>query len=465
MFRDCDTLFKSITEKIAETDFSGYTTQYPPLFIWNDKFDDSTLKRLWKNALKDNGNKFGLYIHIPYCKQKCTFCRYFSVELTKEGESEVEDYLNSLEKEMLAYKDVFSRSSVSTLYFGGGTPAILNGEQIVRIFNSLFKNFDFSKCEQIAFEGNPDLLDKEKLILLKRSGVNRLTIGVQSLEQSVIKKINRFQTKEAFISCYNNARELGIRFINIDLMAGLPGQSVRGFMRTIDKIAELKPDMVHIHPFYPTKNSLFMQNGNRLTKRNILKREEMCRKGNVFLRKRGYLNLKFDAMGNNPEARNIQLSDAIEYNSPFLGLGPGAVSHATGYCRYANVNRIHSYNHRLSSSRLAVSKKCLLTRNYEKTYFLTSALRYGKINKGVYKKLFGEDVCSSFKAELEYLEKREKIENKNNFIVSRVNSVGEYLIFSKYLYDEEIIKRCKKLIPKTRNIRNMHSSEYQYILL
>ena len=209
------------------------------------------------------------------------------------------------------------------IYFGGGTPAILNCAQIDRIFKLLFKNFDFSKCKQITFEGNPNFLDKEKLALLKKSGVNRLTIGVQSLNGTVIKKTNRFQTEEAFIYSYNNARKLGIRFINIDLMAGLPGQSLRDFMQTIGKVVKLKPDMVHIHPFYPTENSLFMQNGGKLTKNNMLIREEMCQKGSMVLRKFGYSNLKFDAMGNNIEARNIQLSDAIEYNSPFLGLGPG----------------------------------------------------------------------------------------------------------------------------------------------
>ena len=188
MLKDCDTLFKVITEKVAETDFTGYTTQYPPLLIWDDNIDDLAIKRLWKNALRDNGNKFGIYIHVPYCKQKCTFCRYFSVELNDGGTTELENFLNSLEKEICIYKDVFLKASVSTLYFGGGTPAILNCAQIDRIFKLLFKNFDFSKCKQITFEGNPNFLDKEKLALLKKSGVNRLTIGVQSLNGTVIKK-------------------------------------------------------------------------------------------------------------------------------------------------------------------------------------------------------------------------------------------------------------------------------------
>ena len=438
MIKDRDLLLRQITENIAKTDFSGYTIQYPPMFSWS-KIDDAMIRKYWLRLIKNNNvSQCGLYVHIPFCKTKCNFCRYFSVEL-KES-SMVDDYLNYLNMEAGILKLSFNRTKIRTLYIGGGTPAILEYGQLLKLFKIIYEHFDLSRCVQICFEGNSEFLDYKKLRILKQSNVNRLTMGIQSLDRKVVKAANRTQDLKLVHKAYLNARRAGLEYINIDLMACLPHQTTESFLRDIEEVISWRPDMVHIHPFYPTPDTQFSEDGSILSKKDMDRREEMSYFGSKLLSSVGYKNIKLDAMGLDDKVRNVQLSDAIEYNAPYLGIGCGAVSHITGFARYANFNNLNKYYLSLTKNRLPILSGCKLNKKSEMIYFITACLKNGKVSKQRFFKLFHEDIDKIFPKEIEYLEERGIIVNNRSFILSRLRNIGEYLIFSKYFYENSIVK-------------------------
>lgn len=316
--------------------------------------------------------------------------------------------------------------------------------QLEKLFSDLYSAFDLRELKQIAFEGNPDFLDQRKLRLLKKRGVNRLTIGVQSLDCRVIKAVNRYQSADSFLRCFNEAREAGIENINVDLMAGLPGQSIKSGMATLAAVLALQPEMVHIHPFFPTAGTLFMKKGGELSRADAQRREKMTQMARARI-KNSYLRpVKFDACGTKPSAGNLQLSDAVEKISSYLGLGAGAVSHIRGRFRYANGHNIAAYQELAGQKSLPIAFIKELDEKDEMIYYLTACLRYGQVSRSLFAALFGRDPVLVFKKELAYLKKRNKISISGDLIRSRMRDLYEYAVFSKYLYKPELVKKYKK---------------------
>ncbi|HOF02773.1 MAG TPA: radical SAM family heme chaperone HemW [Atribacterota bacterium] len=195
----------------------------------------------------DNQQDIGLYLHIPFCLSKCSYCDFFSIVTGNEGLKR--RYITALIKEMEIYRQKKKDISLSTIYLGGGTPTILDGIQINEIISSCFSNFQIAgnKKMEITIEANPGTIEIEKSKILLQSGINRLSIGAQSLDNRVLKKIGRVHTKEDFLASYNAAREAGFSNINIDLMFGLPGQSMAGFEKTLTGIIKLKPEHISLY--------------------------------------------------------------------------------------------------------------------------------------------------------------------------------------------------------------------------
>jgi oxygen-independent coproporphyrinogen-3 oxidase len=442
-----DDLFLNLTEKIAATDYSGHASQYPPLFTWKDDLSRKTILRSWRSLIKTKPQQLGLYVHFPYCKQRCSFCRYFSVKLLRPGDCE--NYLLNLNKEAKMYARSFSHYPFSTLYFGGGSPSLLKERQLDRLFEVIRSNFNLDQCQQIAFEGNPDFLSLKKLKVLKRCGVNRLTIGVQS--------------SDSFKRCFASARKLSIQNINVDLMAGLPAQTRQSFLDTLTEVLILKPDMIHVHPFYPTSFCAFMKIEKRLSEKDVEKREQMVLISQKMLQCAGYRPMRFDTYGKREDARNIQLSDSIECNAPFLGLGPAAISHASGFLRYANAADIRTYKNSLDKNELPVLSSQRTTKKDEMIFFVLASLRYGHVDKTQFRRLFGQGLETVFKKEVKYLIERRLIKDSKDFLNTKMMNIGEYLVYSKYFYDPDMIRHLEQTMP--RNKGPVLRKDLRFILL
>jgi len=441
-------LFGKIAALIEETNFSGHEMQYPPLFSWR-RVSAKNIYVSWKKSLKKHPNYLGLYVHIPFCAKRCEYCRYYSVALDKKYSMDA--YLGALFKEMELLRPFFKRFAFSTIYIGGGTPALLGAAQLESLFSTIYKNFNFLFKKQITFEGSVDFLDFDKLRVLKKYGVDRLTIGVQSLDQKVIDAVGRFQTNDLFEPTFKNARKAGIKYINIDVMAGLPGQTLKSATKTLSRVLRLRPDMVHVNKFYPNAFCGFTKKGLRLDKKDLLLRERISDATKDMILAKGYRPTEFDADALGAGADNRQLSNAISADSSFLGIGAGAVSHAAFASRYINEPDIQKYIDKIiKHKQLPIWRGILLTKKDEMIYFVTASLRYGKVSKRKFFALFKRRIKNVFRREIALLIDMGKLAEFRDNIFLRPggsDSYDEYAILSKVFYDKSLLRRCQKSMP------------------
>lgn len=183
-----------------------------------------------------------LYIHIPFCEKKCYYCdfsSYVGVENKK-----INNYVNSLIKEISLYKEDLDHYTIKSIFFGGGTPSYIDSKYIVEILDFLNLNFNIAEDIEITLESNPNSITKDKLEDYKSAGVNRISLGLQSTDNEMLKFIGRVHTYEEFIRSYNLIKSIGIENINVDLIFGIPGQTVASVEKDIDEI--LKLDVNHI---------------------------------------------------------------------------------------------------------------------------------------------------------------------------------------------------------------------------
>ena len=192
-----------------------------------------------------------LYISIPFCPTRCAYCSFVSFA-TKRLLSMIPQYVSRLISDLeIVFESIReNKLRVTTVYIGGGTPTVLNCEQLESIFECLSGNIDLSSLDEFTLEaGRPDTIDSDKLELAVRYGVTRISINPQTLNEAVLAGIGRAHTVQQFYDAFELAKNSGIKHINTDLIVGLPGDSYRSFAKTMDAIVKLDPDNITVHSF------------------------------------------------------------------------------------------------------------------------------------------------------------------------------------------------------------------------
>ena len=296
-----------------------------------------------------------LYIHIPFCIRKCNYCDFLSFPA---GEETIEKYCQALCEEIRrtgeavcgpescthdAHRatDNASADGISTIFVGGGTPSVLSPMQIRRLFACLRQNFSIRPDAEISMEANPGTLDGEKLSACMEAGVNRLSIGLQSADDGLLRTLGRIHTWEQFQENYAAARRAGFTNINIDLMSALPGQSLDNYVDTLEKVTALEPE--HISSY-----SLILEEGTPFFASEEIRRQlpdegvdrEMYEKTKAILHERGYERYEISNYAKEGFAcrHNLGYWDGV----PYLGLGLGASSYYNG-ARFANETSMEKY--------------------------------------------------------------------------------------------------------------------------
>ena len=190
-----------------------------------------------------------VYVGIPFCPTRCTYCSFVSRTIGKKTEL-LDPYLAALEQEIRCTAQLMRSSGkhLRTLYIGGGTPSTLSTPQMIRLLDTLRESFDFSRCIEFTVEGGrPDTLDAEKLRAIREHGADRMSINPQTMEDPVLRACGRPHKAQDVIRAYHEAEDAGFTAINMDLIAGLPQDSVEGFIRSLDTVAALNPANITVH--------------------------------------------------------------------------------------------------------------------------------------------------------------------------------------------------------------------------
>jgi oxygen-independent coproporphyrinogen-3 oxidase len=319
--------------------------------------------------MTSNIQKPGLYLHIPFCLQKCAYCDFYSIT----DLSLVHEWILALEREITLYKDQWD--AFDTLYIGGGTPSLLSETEIIRLFELLQKHFYFIEDTEITFETNPDDLSREKLILLKDLGITRISLGVQSFSDRELDFLGRRHTARQAGSALSWIRELGYRNLSIDLMYGLPDQEMSSWISTMKRALNFNPEhlscyQITIHD--GTKMGQLRAEG-KLKALNEETERTFFFTTSEFLQQKGYIHYEisnFALTESNLSQHNCKYWQHI----PYLGLGPGAHSF-TGQERWWNIKSVKTYCQKLNNGLPPIEDKERLTEKQKKLEYLFLGLR------------------------------------------------------------------------------------------
>ena len=219
--------------------------------------------KLLKKLPKDTCS---VYVSIPFCPSRCSYCSFVSYT-TPRLLSMIDEYLVALLDELdQIFKTVKAlKMTVNTVYIGGGTPTTLNAEQLRILLTKINENVDTESLLEFTLEaGRPDTITAEKLAVAKELGVTRISVNPQTLNDEILREIGRKHTKEDFYRAYELAKASGIRDINVDLIAGLPGDDFKNFSETLDKIVELRPTNITVHTFCVKKAADVLKNNSEI---------------------------------------------------------------------------------------------------------------------------------------------------------------------------------------------------------
>ena len=281
--------------------------------------------------------EIGIYIHIPYCKKKCYYCDFISFPNKEET---IEQYIETIKLEIDNCN--FTGFNIGTIYIGGGTPSILDSKYIIEIIQKVKEKFIVSQNAEITIEVNPGTVTKEKLQDYRKAGVNRLSIGMQSTDNEILKKIGRIHTYEQFLETYNGAREVGFKNINVDLMLALPEENEGSIAMQITELINLKPEHISCYSLIledETKMKEMVDTGE-VTLPTDEEERKMYWKVKELLEENGYEHYEISnfALPGYNSRHNTDCWNQKEY----LGFGTAAHSYFNRI-RFSNPNTIEEY--------------------------------------------------------------------------------------------------------------------------
>lgn len=191
---------------------------------------------------RKNKTPLGIYVHVPFCRSKCAYCDFYS--LTTQEDKVVDGYLDAVCAHIKEAGSLAPNYVVDTIYFGGGTPSFFGADGLATILTTIRRNFDVDNGAEITFEANPDSISDKLLHRLRAEGFNRLSLGIQTDNDQILKALGRPHTYAQAVVAFQRARKAGFRNISVDLIYGLPGQTLRDWESTLDSVLRLGPDHV-----------------------------------------------------------------------------------------------------------------------------------------------------------------------------------------------------------------------------
>lgn len=339
-----------------------------------------------------------LYVHVPFCIRKCDYCAFYSVPLQRD---EVEGYLKSLDTE-IRFRRQEIQEEISTLFVGGGTPTALREEELAVFLDILNKNFTFAEAAEKTMEANPGTLNSAKLHVLQKQGINRISLGVQSFSDPLLKKIGRIHSSRDIGESVRHIRDSGFKNLNLDLMFGLPSQTLKDWQTTLEEVLRIQPEHLSVYGLMLEEGTPLAENENRLVDLpDDDAQAEMYEVAREILGRAGYLHYETSnyALPGYECKHNLGYWQGIDY----LGIGPAAVSCLKNR-RWKNSEDIGLYKTLLMQGVLPVDPEEdeTLTRQERRAERIILGLRlFRGIELKAIQKEFGDDLFELYPEVLE----------------------------------------------------------------
>lgn len=389
---------------------SYFVANYPPFSAWDStqvaKYFDTL-----DTAAPANPPPLGLYLHIPFCRKRCKFC-YFRV-YTDKNSSDVDVYLTALAREAELYADraALAGREFDFVYFGGGTPSFLSAEQLQRLIERISKHWRWEHAREVTFECEPGTLKKSKLETIKSIGTTRLSLGIEHFDDEVLELGGRAHRSGEVFLAYQWAREVGFPQINIDLIAGMVGDTEDKWKATVEKALALDADSVTIYqmevPFNTEIAKAARHEGNGAggstpvagwsTKRWWVDYAFRAFENAGYVVSSGYTLYKPEKHG------GFVYRDALWHGADLIGTGVASFGHLAGV-HYQNVDSWGGYVEALERGELPISRALPITQRQRLIRELILQLKLGRLDGEYFRGKFGERIEQVFGAAFSSLE-------------------------------------------------------------
>ena len=287
---------------------------------------------------KQNKTPLGIYVHVPFCRSKCQYCDFYS--LTEKHDKLIDGYLDATINHIKEAGALAPNYKVDTVYFGGGTPSFFGADGLATILTAIRRNFDVDASAEITFEANPDSISDALLKRLRAEGFNRVSLGIQSDDDTILEKLGRPHNFAQAVQAYHRIRKAGFKNVSVDLMYGLPGQTMKMWRETLDNILDLNPEHISCYglkveegtPLYDVREFSNLPDDDLQADMYLAAVEKLCSAGfrqyeiSNFARKGLY------------SRHNMKYWTGGEY----LGFGPSASSDFAGK-RFTLARDLHGY--------------------------------------------------------------------------------------------------------------------------
>ena len=332
-----------------------------------------------------------LYIHVPFCATKCYYCAFNTYAFHKE---QAHHYLEALRSEMELYR--LDSSRLKTVFIGGGTPSILSTESLDMLLMHLHTVFEVDRGAEVTVECNPGTVDRQKLELMRSGGVNRLSFGVQAMDDATLWEIGRIHTVDEAIQSYELARGVGFDNINLDLIFAVPNQTVEEWKACLKEVISLQPEHISACSLMIEEGTVFYESW-RTGKLQRLSNEveaQMYRATIDTLTDHGYQHYEISSFA---KPRCAAKHNLVYWdNHSYIGMGPGACGYINGV-RYSNIRGVQDYVESLKQGRKPVADSEQLTGRDEKAETIILGLRKREgIRELDYQRRFGELIEEEF---------------------------------------------------------------------
>lgn len=345
-----------------------------------------------------NNKELGIYVHIPFCKRKCYYCDFVSYSNKCE---QISKYIDEVIREIDTYE--LEKYNVTTIYIGGGTPSYIDSKYIVEILNRLKEKLKDNQTKfkniEITIEVNPGTINDEKLKDYKKCGINRISMGLQSTNNKLLKELGRIHTYEEFLDAYKMVSKYGFNNVNVDLMIGLPNQKILDIKDSLAKIVELNPNHVSVYSLILEESTVLCKNVEKgLTK---LPDEDLERQMYWYVKDtlelNGYSHYEISnfAKKGKESQHNLNCWEQKEY----IGIGVAAHSYLNGE-RYSNAENLDSYINNFSKKTI---QEVQSKEDMKKEYMLLGLRKIDGISISKFKEKFIENPIYLYRKELEKL--------------------------------------------------------------
>jgi len=376
---------------------SHFVSNYPPFSVWSSDHVNDVEDQLDAGPFPDT--PLGLYMHIPFCRKRCRFC-YFRVFTDKNG-SEVDVYMDALAREVDFYhgRPGLAGRQFEFVYFGGGTPSFLSSQQLLRLIERINQKWTWDAAREVTFECEPGTLKHSKLKTIKEIGVTRLSLGVEHFDDEILELNGRAHKSPEVFQAYEWARDVGFPQINIDLIAGMVGETEDKWKMSVDKALAMEPDCVTIYQMEMPHNTVISResksDGKPVPIADWPTKQRWVNYAFEQFMAQGYQISSAYTLVKPSEHSGFVYRDSLWHGADLIGTGVASFGHFQGM-HYQNLDGWDDYVGRLQEGRSPINRALPISPRQQLIREMILQMKTGKIDAGYFRDKFGEEIAQVF---------------------------------------------------------------------